>query len=98
MVGVLHDIIEKTEWDLEKLGKEGFSKHIITAVRCLSKISEEEDYDQLIERVKTNALAIKVKLNHLIDNMDIKRMKEVKQENLERVNKYLKAYHSLSVL
>ena len=98
IVGVLHDIIEKTEWDLAKLEQESFSKHIIEAVRCLSKTSEEEDYDQLIERVKTNSLAIKVKLNDLTDNMDIKRMNEVKPEDLERFNKYLKAYHSLSLL
>ena len=96
IVGVLHDIIEKTGWDLKKLQMEGFRKNIIEAVRCLSKTSDKEDYELLIERVKTNTLAVKVKLNDLTDNMDIKRMKEFKQEDLERFNKYLKAYHQLS--
>jgi (p)ppGpp synthase/HD superfamily hydrolase len=98
MVGVLHDIIEKTDWDLEKLRKQGFEEHIIEAVRCLTKASENEDYDQLIERAKLNALAVKVKLNDLTDNMDIKRMREVTEEDLKRLNKYLKAYHLLASL
>jgi len=98
IVGVLHDVIEKTEWTFEQLQQEGFSNLIIDAIRCLSKTNDKEDYDQFIERVKTNPLAIKVKLYDLTDNMDVRRIPEVKEKDIERMNKYLKAYRMLSAL
>lgn len=95
IVGVLHDVVEDTDWTFEQLEQEGFSKHLVEAIRCLSKTSEDEDYEEFIERVKTNPLAIKVKLYDLTDNMDIKRMPEVKEKDIERMNNYLKAYKML---
>jgi len=95
IVGVLHDVIEDTHWTFEDLEKEGFSKEVIEALRCVTKTSEEEDYEAFITRVKINPLAVKVKLNDLADNLDIKRMPEVVESDLKRLNKYLKAYHEL---
>ncbi|MES2429352.1 MAG: phosphohydrolase [Bacteroidota bacterium] len=95
IVGVLHDVVEDTDWTFEQLEKEGFPENIIEALKCVTKTSDEEDYEAFVERTKQNALAIKVKLNDLTDNMDIKRMPIIKQEDLPRLNKYLKAYRSL---
>ena len=95
IIGVLHDVVEDTEWTFELLIKEGFPNKIISALQCVTKKSENEDYDSFVERTKTNALAIKVKLNDLTDNMDIRRMPEVKEEDIARLNKYLKAYREL---
>ncbi|MBC7826491.1 MAG: phosphohydrolase [Chitinophagaceae bacterium] len=98
IVGVLHDVVEDTDWTFEQLEQEGFSKSIVEAIRCLSKTSDKEDYDDFIERTKTNPLAVKVKLYDLTDNMDLRRMTEVKEKDIERLNKYLKAYRILSGL
>jgi (p)ppGpp synthase/HD superfamily hydrolase len=95
IVGVLHDIIEDTHWTLEDLEKEGFSNEVIDALKCVTKTSEDEDYAEFIHRVKINPLAVKVKLNDLRDNMDIRRMPEVLESDLNRLNKYLKAYNEL---
>jgi (p)ppGpp synthase/HD superfamily hydrolase len=95
IVGILHDLIEKTTWTFEDLVKEGFPNHIVDAIQCLTKKSEDEDYDAFTERVKANPLSIKVKLNDLTDNMDIRRMPEVKEKDVARLNKYLKAYKAL---
>ena len=95
IVGVLHDVIEDTNWIFEDLEKEGFSKEVIAALKCVTKISEDEDYEEFITRVKINPLAVKVKLNDLRDNLDTKRMPEVLESDLKRLNKYLKAYHEL---
>ena len=95
IVGVLHDIIEDTHWTLEDLEKEGFSNEVIDALKCVTKTSEDEDYAEFIHRVKINPLAVKVKLNDLRDNMDIRRMPEVLESDLKRLNKYLKAYIEL---
>lgn len=59
--GVLHDLVEDTDWTFEKLEKEGFSEEIISALKCVTKL-ENENYDAFINRIKTNSLAIKVKL------------------------------------
>jgi (p)ppGpp synthase/HD superfamily hydrolase len=95
IVGVLHDVIEDTHWTFEDLEKEGFSKEVIEALRCVTKVSEDEDYEDFINRVKINPLALKVKLNDLRDNMDIRRMPGVLESDLKRLNKYLKAYNEL---
>src|SRR5690349_2225683 len=78
IVGVLHDVVEDTDWTFEELRKEGFSERIIKALECVTKRSDDEDYDDFVERTRSNPLAVRVKLNDLIDNMDIRRMKEVK--------------------
>ena len=95
IVGVLHDVIEDTHWAFVDLEKEGFSKEVIDALKCVTKTSEDEDYAEFITRVKINPLAVKVKLNDLRDNLDIKRMPEVLESDLKRLNKYLKAYNEL---
>ena len=95
IVGVLHDVIEDTHWSFIDLEKEGFSNEVIEALKCVTKTSEDEDYAEFITRVKINPLAVKVKLNDLTDNLDVKRMPEVLESDLKRLNKYLRAYNEL---
>ena len=95
IVGILHDLVEDTNWTFKKLEREGFSIEIIDALKCVTKINEDENYELFIERVKQNKLAIKVKLNDLTDNLDIKRMDKVRVKDVKRLNKYLKAYKIL---
>lgn len=64
IVGILHDVIKDTHWIFEDLEKEGFSKEVFDALKCVTKTSEDEDYAEFITRVKTNPLAVKVKLNN----------------------------------
>ena len=96
IVGVLHDVVEDSDWTFEMLKGEGFSDDVIDALKCVTKLSEDEDYDHFIERVKTNPLAVKVKLNDLKDNMDITRLGEVTEKDLARLNKYIRAYRQLT--
>jgi len=92
--GILHDLVEDTPWTFEALRKEGFSEEVISALVCVTK-QPNEPYTQFIERIKKNSLAVKVKLNDLKDNMDITRLTFITEEDTQRLNKYLKAYHSL---
>lgn len=96
IAGVLHDVVEDSDWTFEMLEKEGIPKDVMDALRCVTKLSEDEDYDHFIERVKTNPLAVKVKLNDLKDNMDITRLGEVTEKDLARLNKYIRAYIQLT--
>ena len=95
IVGVLHDVIEDTNWTFEALEKEGFSKEVMNALRCVTKLSENENYDDFIERVKKNPLAVAVKINDLSDNMDIRRLPYLSDKDVKRLKKYLKAYKKL---
>ena len=96
IAGVLHDVVEDSDWTFEMLEKEGIPKDVMDALRCVTKESEDEDYDHFISRVKTNPLAVKVKLNDLKDNMDITRLDQVTEKDLARLNKYIRAYKQLT--
>lgn len=95
IVGVLHDVIEDSDWTFEMLAAEGFSDEVIEALKCVTKLSDSEPYDKFIARVKTNPLAVAVKLNDLSDNMDIRRLPYLSDKDVKRLKKYLKAYKQL---
>lgn len=95
IVGVLHDVIEDTDWTFERLEAEGFTAEIIEALKCVTKLSEDEPYDAFIERVKTNPLAMAVKIKDLADNMDIRRLNELTEKDFKRLQKYHRAYKEL---
>lgn len=95
IVGVLHDVVEDTTWTFDALLAEGFPVHIVDALRCVTKLSDDEPYESFINRVKTNPLAVAVKINDLTDNMDIRRLQNLTDADMQRLRKYLKAYQSL---
>jgi (p)ppGpp synthase/HD superfamily hydrolase len=95
IVGVLHDVVEDTDWTFGMLEAEGFSQEVIAALKCVTKISENENYDDFIERVRKNPLATAVKINDLTDNMDIRRLPYLSDKDVKRLKKYLKAYKKL---
>lgn len=45
-----------------------------------------------------NPIAVKVKINDLLDNMDVSRLKELNEGDMMRLNKYLKACQKLKRL
>ena len=92
IVGVLHDVVEDSDWTFEMLEAEGFSTEIIDALRCVTKLSEDEDYDHFLNRIKGNRLALKVKLCDLVDNLDASRIKEPTDSDIKRSKKYARAY------
>lgn len=96
--GVLHDVVEDIIWTIEDLINEGFSEEVISVIKCLTKETDNEDYDEFIERVAKDPIAVKVKLNDLLDNMDITRLNELSEQDLRRLNKYLRAYKKLNEL
>ncbi len=98
ILGALHDVVEDTDWTYDQLRKEGFSETILTALECVTKRSPDEDYHEFTERVKKNPLAIRVKLNDLRSNMDLTRLDKVREKDIERFNKYVKAYNELVLL
>ena len=95
IVGVLHDVVEDSDWTFEQLVADGFSEEVIEALRCITKLSDAEPYDKFIARIKKNKLAVAVKLNDLSDNMDIRRLPYLSDKDVKRLKRYLKAYKQL---
>ena len=95
IVGILHDVTEDTPWTLEQLADEGFSSEIVEGVDAMSR-RDNESYDEYIFRLQRNSIAVRVKLNDLTDNMDIRRWNEVQYHDLARLQKYLEAYKLLT--
>ena len=63
---------------------------------AVAPLSDDEPYDEFIERVKTNQLAVAVKINDLADNMDIRRCKKLSEWDVKRLWMYLKVYQELT--
>ena len=91
IVGVLHDVVEDSDWTFEMLEEEGFTPDIIEALKCLTKVSEDENYDDFIARVMTNPLAVKIKLYDIEDNLDVSRLDSLTDADVARCKKYLHA-------
>ncbi|RBL92303.1 HD domain-containing protein [Chitinophaga flava] len=96
ILGVLHDVVEDSSWTFEALEKEGLSPQLLEALRCVTKLSEEEDYEHFVNRTLQNRLASTVKLYDLSDNMDIRRIPTLGEKDIPRLNKYLNAYRKIA--
>ena len=97
IAAVLHDIVEDTDWTIEKLIEEGFNDEVIAAVKLLTH-NKKVPYKKYIEVIKTNKIALKVKLADLEDNMDIKRIVHPKFRDYARIARYKKVYGELKKL
>lgn len=94
IVAILHDTIEDTNVTPDYLLSEGFPKNIVEAVLSVTR-NEGESYEDFVIRSKQNPIGRQVKIHDLEDNMDITRLQSLSEKDLERLNKYLKAYRVL---
>jgi len=97
IVAILHDVIEDTDWTFEALREEGFTETIIEALKTVTKHSEDEDYDEFIQRSLKNEIGRKVKIADLRENLDVTRIGELTDKDIERINKYKRALKTLTV-
>ena len=95
MAAVLHDVVEDTEWTLERLREAGFSDEVLEAVDCLTH-REGESYEEFVKRVRTNPIARQVKIADLEDNMNVRRINQIGPRDLERLEKYHRAWRVLT--
>lgn len=95
IVAILHDVVEDSPISLDDLREAGFSEAIVEAVDALTN-REGESYKDFIERLSPNPLARRVKLGDLQHNMDIRRLPEVSDKDLERLRKYRAAWRRLT--
>ena len=87
IVAVLHDAVEDSELTLEDLRREGFSDGIVEAIDAISKRSGEKRKEYL-KRVKSNSIALTVKIADMRDNADISRIPNPTERDHERTRIY----------
>ena len=95
MVAVLHDVVEDSPYTLERLRGLGYPEEVLDALEHLTK-REGETYEAFIERVRPHALARRVKLADLEDNMDVRRLPAVTAKDAERLARYRAAWARLT--
>jgi hypothetical protein len=86
IVGILHDVVEDSDWEIEDLQEMGFSAKICEGVRSVTK-NDEEKYLDATRRASINPIGRRVKMRDNKDNMDLTRSRFVATDK----QKYL--YH-----
>ena len=94
IVALLHDVVEDSDYTIEDLQKY-FTEDICQAVKALTR-KAGENYFKYIEALKCNGLAKLVKIADLKHNMDVSRLKVITGHDVNRLKKYLCAYHILT--
>ena len=96
IVGVLHDVVEDAEdWTFEKLQDEGFSTQILEGLKSVTKTSEDENYDEFVQRALTNAIGRQVKIADIKDNLDVTRIDILTEKDMKRLQSYKKSLMTL---
>ena len=85
VAGLLHDVVEDTEWTLEDLLTADISQEVVDALRLLTH-KKGSNYMDYVERIAQshNPIAINVKCNDLDHNLDRGR----KGDHLKQVAKH----------
>ncbi len=84
IVGLLHDVVEDSDYTFADLRRMGYDETIIAALDCLTR-RPDEDYMTFVERAKANPIARRVKLADIEDNLDIRRIAVLSIKDIERL-------------
>jgi len=93
-IAVGHDLLEDTSVTIADLWGLGFSNRVISGIVCLTK---NASYDYRLQ-VKRNPDAIRVKMEDLRHNSDIRRLKGVTEKDIARMVRYHEFYTELKAL
>ena len=103
VIALLHDFVEDIYPDDHEAGYfylsqvMGFSRRVVSAVRCLTKVDGETE-EQYLARISCNYDAVRVKLADLRHNSDIRRLKGLREKDFERMQKYHRMYIALKAV
>jgi (p)ppGpp synthase/HD superfamily hydrolase len=95
IVGVLHDVVEKTAWSLDNLRSEGLPGHILEAIDSVSR-RQGEAYFDFVRRTRENGLGRRVKIADLKDNIEKVKLHLEDPKAREKLAKYEEALMRLS--
>lgn len=91
---VLHDVVEDTDTAWEDLLLAGMSMRVVDAVIALTK-QRGQSYDGYKKAVFGNRDAMLVKLEDLLTNSDLRRLKGITEKDIARAAKYMTFYSEI---
>lgn len=91
---LLHDVVEDSDYTFEDLKCEGIDDDVIEVLKILTK-DKSISYEDYIKKIKQNDIATEVKLLDLAHNSDLKRLKEITDDDRARLEKYKRAMEIL---
>ena len=94
MAAMLHDVVEDAGWTLEALRQAGFPEVVVAAVDHLTRRAEEP-YEAFVVRAAQHPLARQIKKADLEDNMDLRRLRTLTDDDHARIARYLRAWQVL---
>lgn len=100
MTGFLHDTLEDTDLTADDLFLLGVSNAVINRVSMLTK-PHDMPYEKYIGRIKNYArknrdkIILAVKIADLNDNLNVSRLKMLRDEDFKRLVRYMKARQKL---
>jgi hypothetical protein len=98
IVAVLHDVAEDSSWTLDEINVLGLSLEQRTALDALTRRPGAEPYLGYLGRITAaGAMAMKVKIADLKDNLDLSRPYFIGAEDMSRIQKYQGALDFLEV-
>jgi (p)ppGpp synthase/HD superfamily hydrolase len=92
---LLHDVLEDSDITASELLAEGIPSIVVEAVLCLTK-KADENYQDFVLRAKHNAIARKVKIADIEDNINVLRLPSLTEKDLARIAKYHAAWQVLN--
>ena len=95
IVGILHDLVEDTDWTFDDLRREGFGDQVLIPLDNVTR-RNNENYDEFLWRALQHPVSRKMKIEDVKDNLDLSRLKEIKKEDKRRAKKYQKALEILT--
>lgn len=88
-IGILHDLVEDKDWELDDLCALGFDERVVSGVDAMTR-REGESYFDFVERCTLHEYAIDVKINDLTHNQNHARNTAVIGDyETMRSNKYM---------
>ncbi len=96
IAGVLHDLLEDTDWKEEDLLDQGFDRGIVATIVLLTRKDGEDYLESYIKRIATDEVAVEIKKEDLHHNMDPARLRGLTAKDFARMEKYQRAYVYLS--
>ena len=94
IAAVLHDVVEDTDWTIERLRAEGFSEQVLRAIESVTH-RDGEPYEDFLRRAAIDPIGRRVKMADLEDNLDLSRITDVTDRDRARVEKYRRALQTL---
>jgi (p)ppGpp synthase/HD superfamily hydrolase len=90
IAAVLHDVVEDTDWTLDRLRAEGFAEEVLRAIDHVTR-QPGETYEAFVRRAAADPVASRVKAADIRDNLDLSRIPKPTDHDRARLAKYERA-------